>query len=141
MTKNINFFNFHRQGFMKSLKKKLDLYNTLCRLKITKSDTESERNNVNFSDIVSKTLQKPETFSTGNFYYLLSLIQEHYDFLEEFRKSVLDIKLTDILKNNHNIFLLRQKESIEKVSQNFFTPKMLDEDTIKKIIEKQKILN
>lgn len=131
----ITFQNFHRKGFMKSLKKKLKIYNTLCKLKITNLDNQSEQNNNEFSEIINKTLQKIETFSKGNFFYLLVLLEEHYDFLEEFRKSVSNLKTIDSLKDSHNTFLQKQKESIKKVYENFISPKILDEETIKKIVE------
>ena len=69
------------------------------------------------------------------FFYLLVLLEEHYDFLEEFRKSVSNLKTIDSLKDNHNTFLQKQKESIKKVYENFISPKILDEQTIKKIVE------
>ena len=139
MTENIsvNFQNFRRKAFIKILKRKLDFYDIVCRLKITNSYEQSKKNNKKISDILNNTLQIPKTFSSGNIFYILSLIEEHYDFLNTFRNSICITKSDQILKDNHITFLTKQKELIEKLNKNFVTPKIIDEDTIKQATKKE----
>lgn len=131
----ISSLNFNKKFFLKNTKKKLNTYSIICRLKITNSDIESKQNINNLVEIINKTLQKSETFSTGNIFYILFSLEEYYEFLEEFQKIIISIIETETLKFNHNTFLLKQKELIEKLNKNYITPQFLDKELMNQAIE------
>ena len=137
MKNKITFQNFHRQRFIRLQKKKLNYYIIFCKLFQTKKHIEAVNNNNKIIDIINRSVKIPKIFEINNFYYILSIIQECYDFMEQFKISVHSISDVDMLADSHNTFLKKQNDIIQYLNKNFENPKRVSDEELEKMLQEK----
>lgn len=127
----INYDTFDRKSYRKRIRKLFEQYKMKLRfLKIDKHLKDYNENVFDITSILFDTLNKPITYELGNIYFLIGLMDTHFDFYSIVSKRVLTFNSkTDkyAIEMLHSGIITKNKELLDVLKNNEKEPVTSDQ--------------
>jgi len=119
----LNALNFNRKNFQKEVKKNYDYIKIMSRYGLTQKGNEFEVISKSINNTLREILLKDETFSNGNIYYVLTILNSHHEFLkDEISKIINKVLSIETLTNIQNDMISQHNEISEALKNNLREP-------------------
>lgn len=115
------------KSYRKTIRHKIEPYIFKCRFKCISGEEERFRKDMlEITKIIFSTLDKPTTYEIGNHFFLFSIMETHFTFLDSMVKELLNVDKA-YLKNYFDAIHDKNMELLKLVKSNITDPVTLDD--------------
>lgn len=119
----------------KKYKQKFEFLSTICRFKLFKEHhSRFQRDSLKICNIVGDTLRMDRTFDTGNQFFIFSIMECHFDFIQSIVPKINGV-IKDAIPQYLDVIHDKNENMIKLLEQNIKEP--ITQEELKRFVQEQ----